>query len=185
MCKYESIRKYPSEHDAMAAFEAYFNQHRINIYNAYIKFGAKVCDCLGINDADLLRLVETHDGSMMESPIERAGFLANFYPFVGDTMPTEQYGLRYAVYEKGLKAHYDANPHHPEHWISVNYEQNRLESVPMEAKYVGELILDWVSKSMVDGIPVSLFWQQERGMKFIHPTTILIIDGLVDLVSTV
>lgn len=178
----ESPHRYKNEADAKAAYFEYVIKHKEAIKRAFREYGDKFTDCLGVDINKLRDLISVHDDDKLVVDDEINGFIANFYPYEGDGIPDDAYGLRRAIFEKALLAHYSRNPHHPEYWSFI--ENNKLDAKAMEPIYVCEMILDWIANETNKGsLPTSQYWRLNRSSKYLHPDTVKMIDIVMDIVS--
>lgn len=176
--------RYPSEADAKVAYFDYVEKHKIAIKDAFNEYGEKFANCLGVDVIKLGKLIDIHDDDKLVVEDEIKGYIANFYPYEGDGIPDDSYGLRRAIYEKALLNHYHQNPHHPEFWVYVDAEHNRLDCKPMDPIYVCEMILDWIANENREGhLPTSEYWRLNRSSKYIHQDTIVLIDMIIDMMN--
>lgn len=184
MSEYSNRKWYDSLADAKAAYFEYLDKHHEYILKAFDKYGKKLSDALDVDISKVKELVDIHDQSKKESEDEINGYISHFYPYKNDDIGEESFGLRRAIYEKGLLHHYNSNPHHPEFWIYVNVDKSKMEAKPMDGIYIAEMLLDWIAFSMVGGCKsVEEYWKHNRASMYIHHDTVKIVDRLVDMIT--
>lgn len=176
------MKKYASRQDAETAYFSYLDRHDEAIKRAFEIYGKELSQCMGISYYDLEGLIAIHDKSKRTEKLEIDGYIANFYPYEGDGMKSDEYGIRHAIYEKGLLSHYHNNPHHPEYWIFFKHNERKLDCKPMEPIYVAEMLIDWIANETPDNLPVDEYWTINRGSKFLHIDTIELIDKGIDCI---
>ncbi len=66
--------------------------------------------------------------------------------------------------------HYVLNPHHIEHWCSLeSFKQKNIDGRNMPIQYMEEMCCDWVASSAIDMVEnnTTLWFQKRLGKKFI------------------
>ena len=182
MCIYNTLTRCESREQAEALYFGYLDKHDQLIRCAFTDYGKVLAECLGVSHDELSKLIEVHDQSKRTDQIEIEGYLANFYPYEGDGMSLEEYGIRHAKYEKGLLNHYHSNPHHPEYWIFFKTNERKLDCKPMEPIYVCEMLINWIAEESSDNLTVDDYWKQNRGSKFLHIETVELVDRGIDCI---
>ena len=183
MCLYETLTVYPSELDARIAYFQRLDRHIHCVNEAFERYGKAFADALEFDLKILGENIARHDQSKKTNGEEIFGYLAEFYPYKGDNMPTSSYGLRRSAYEKGIMKHYHANKHHPEYWMSIDHIHNKIVTAPMEDPYIAEMVLDWIGHEDDGKLDVIGFWNEKGKKKFIHETTIPKIETLIGIVE--
>lgn len=184
MNDYSHIKRYPSLADAKEAYYKGLDLHEKLVKEAFEKYGKLFADTLGVDVSKLEKLIEVHDQSKRTVEDEINGFMANRYPYEGDGIDDDHYGLRHAIYEKGLLSHYHNNPHHPEFWVFIKAQDWTLDAKPMDSIYICEMLIDWVAyQNMLQLRTVEEYWTHIRSTLFMHPHTVEQVDLLVTLVS--
>lgn len=183
MSDYSHLKVYPSFEDAKAAYFKALDRHYEEVQKGFEEFGKEFCDALNADYNRLAELVKIHDKSKYEVEVEVEGFLANHFPYENDEIG-DSYGLRRAKYEKALLSHFQNNPHHPEHWIEINYETYTFEAKPMEPVYVCEMALDWIGYKQSFGVKsISKYWEFTRVTKYLHEDTIRMAEKLLAIIK--
>lgn len=182
MCVYNTLTKFESREQAEKAYFAYLEEHDKRVKEAFRGYGRALATCMGVGFNDLETLINEHDKSKWSEPLEIDGYIANFYPYEGDGMQLDEYGIRHAIFEKGLLNHYHNNPHHPEYWIFFKHTERKLDCKPMDPIYVCEMLIDWISNERPDNLPVDEYWKRNRGSKFLHIDTVSLIDRGIDCI---
>lgn len=186
MNDYSNIKRYPSYEEARKAYFEELDHHDRLIKEAFDKYGELLADTLGVDVNKLKQLVNIHDRSKYEVEDEINGFMANYFAYDGDGIDEEYYGLRRAIYEKGLLSHFHNNPHHPEFWVFIKAGEWAFEAKPMDSIYICEMLLDWIAyKNMLNIRSIKDYWVSTRSTKYIHKDTIKIIDTLVNMINEI
>lgn len=119
------------------AYLAYIDEHRKNVYTAFMRFGSTLCLALSLvhGEYDVLRrFVSSHDNSKY-SEEEFEGYRQWFYPKEGEEKDKD-------TFNKAWKHHYEHNPHHWEHHLANGKPK------PMSKLNIAEMILDWIAMSI-------------------------------------
>lgn len=79
--------------------------------------------------------------------------------------------------------HIHNNKHHWQHWVLINDDPGLgLEALPMDRKYVVEMICDWWSFSWADGNLHEIFdwYDVNRDYIFLHDDTRELVENILD-----
>lgn len=178
MSYYNTLYIYEFEKDAVEAYNEYVSAHKKNILLAYDKYGQRLADYLKVDLEHLKVLCTAHDNSKLLNEEEIYGYMMQYYPYKGDGVDLEKYGLRRAIFEKALLHHYHNNPHHPEYWII--FKDNSMVATPMDNIYLAEMMLDWVAHESDGRGNVHGYWFNNRATKYINYDTVKQIDFIMD-----
>jgi len=88
-----------------------------------------------------------------------------FYNFRGDNTKEVE-----AVFESAWHHHKMNNPHHPEHWLSVDKRGN-VTALPMPFIYVAEMVADWIGAGKTYGSTLEKWLPENIGNFSFHPDT--------------
>ena len=128
----------------------YIDEHRNNVYTAFLRFGKTICLSLSMvsGEYDILRrYVYSHDVSKFGKE-EFQGYRQWFFPKEGEEKDKE-------AFIKAWHHHYTANSHHWEYFM----DNGKVK--PMRNLNVAEMLLDWIAMSMkFKNSPVT--WYEEN-----------------------
>lgn len=63
------------------------------------------------------------------------------------------------------------NPHHPEHWLSVN-RNGEVEALPMPEIYIWEMVADWLGAGETYSTPTNDWLKDNLSLFLFHPKTL-------------
>lgn len=185
MCIYNTMKRCANREEAEKLYFEYLDRHDENVWKAFRGYGRALATCLGVKYNDLEDLIRVHDKSKRTEKLEIDGYITNFYPYEGDGIGLDEYGIKNAIYEKALLSHYHNNPHHPEYWIFFKHNERKLDCKPMEPIYVCEMLIDWIANETPNNMTVDEYWKHNRGSKFLHINTVDMIDKAIDCIIDV
>ena len=155
---------------------AYIQEHKQGVYKAFFKYkGAlkpyvkkrlnRIFDGSISDDEldmrvlatlnELFRSIHSHDESKY-SMYEFDQYRARFYPCEED-LEQGQEAIR-ERFDKAWVHHYTHNNHHPEYWLCFDSNIARMSTVAFF-----EMILDWISVSIVKGTTTKNWWYNSDG----------------------
>lgn len=164
-------------------YDEYLDQHRGNVLKAYDWLKENLPEIISedvIYGTDLEYLVAyAHDASK-NSFEEYFAYDDYFYGEIRTPEVIENF--RYAWLH-----HIHNNPHHWQHWILRNDDQDEGEIVlKMPIKYAIEMICDWWAFSFAKGDLAEIFnWYDERkGYIKLHPETRKFVENVLAQIKT-
>jgi len=113
----------------------------------------RVTKFIGAFALELLQRARDHDNSKLREP-EKAVFDEYTWRLKNTEFGSEQYKAHLAGMADGLKHHYAANRHHPEHWDNGIAGMTLTDLV--------EMFCDWLAAAEGQGKPVDLAYLFER-----------------------
>ena len=116
----------------------YINNHINYVKEAFHKYGELLCKELNLNYLEIEEQINYHDESKWDKE-EFDLYKQKFYP-----EPNEKEISDYE-FNKAWLHHIHNNPHHPQHWIYYNDEDNNLTVYDIPDNYILEMILDWIA----------------------------------------
>ena len=142
------------------AYLAYIDEHRKNVFSAFMKFGKTICLGLSLvqGEYDILkRYVNRHDASKYDKE-EFDGYRQWFYPKEGEEKNKE-------VFQAAWHHHYRNNPHHWEYYV------DHEKASPMPKLSIAEMILDWIAMSMKFKNSPADWYNQNKDNILLHKDT--------------
>jgi hypothetical protein len=142
------------------AYLAYIDEHRKNVYQAFVKFGKSICLCLSMVNGEyntLKRYVSSHDSSKY-SEDEFQGYRQWFYPKENENKNKD-------LFLKAWTHHYKTNRHHWEYWLENN------EPKEMSPICIAEMLLDWIAMSIKFKNSPLAWYNENKDRIIIHKHT--------------
>ena len=161
-------------------YDAYLNEHRINVQKAYEWLYANIPEMQDIchRNPDLDRQIAEHDASK-EFSDEYTPYAVYFY---GTTEEAEQVKDAYNV---AWLLHQHRNPHHWQYWLLRN-DNPKEGAVPLEMPipYVIEMLADWMSFGIKDGdiSEVICFYRKHKDYMQFHPNTRKLVETILSFI---
>ena len=161
--------KYKTKSESRIAYSNYIQKHVDGVRKAFDLFGMELCKFVfeernemnKISDPmDLYNkvslIIPDHDKSKFGG-CEFEAYAAKFYTSEEDDIDNIK-----TAFSKAWEHHKNINKHHPEYWC-VGEKDGKKIIVPMSPIYFIEMILDWVSVSMVHESNVLDWWYNNDG----------------------
>ncbi len=155
------------------AYLAYVDEHRKNVYIAFVKFGKTICLALSLvyGEYDTLkRSVNKHDASKYSTE-EFLGYRQWFYPQKDAEKDKD-------TFQKAWTHHYTTNPHHWEYFVKNDIPRE------MPKIYIAEMLLDWIAMSMkFKNNPVN-WYKTNKDQINLHKDTRALVENTLAILST-
>lgn len=154
------------------AYIAYIDEHRKNVYTAFMRFGKMICLSLSLvqGEYDILRRrIYYHDASKYTDK-EFAGYRQWFYPKEGEEKNKE-------LFTEAWHHHYSTNSHHWEFYVE-NKEPRAMKKMD-----VAEMVLDWTAMSMKFKNNPIAWYNQNKSNIYIHRITRDQVEKTLSLLS--
>lgn len=170
----------------------YIKEHKKNVTKAFAIYGKLMIDIMYDDNTDKLSIWErlyekinnTHDDSKYEEE-EFEAYRRKFFPRNGEE-PISDY-----EFNKAWLHHIHNNPHHPEYWIYVCYDDignvvNSDESVNVKIQYyqmdydaIIEMLCDWIGMGYKFGNTAYDYYYRSNKPKILHPDTKDVVEILL------
>ena len=123
--------------DKVKEYRDYILEHCNNVKKAFQVYGELLCNELGLNLQDMQNQINEHDESEWSTE-EFELYRMKFFPNPGEEISDFNFNVAWLHH-----IHY--NPHHPQHWIYYNEDNNSVSVYPMPNNYILEMICDWIA----------------------------------------
>ena len=154
------------------AYIAYIDEHRKNVYTAFIRFGHMICLAMSLvhGEYDMLRrYVYSHDASKYTEE-EFFGYRQWFFPEKDKEANRD-------LFNKAWVHHYTVNPHHWEFHVKngIPKEMSKLNTA--------EMLLDWIAMSIkFKNSPVTWYNEHKNNIN-IHKNTRNTVEAVLAILS--
>lgn len=160
-------------------YTEYLNNHIANVQKG---FKWLIDNKIVSGDKELIttieRFIEEHDASK-KSPEEWGAYREYFYADGDET-----------AFNKAWLHHIHNNPHHWQHWVLINDDNNfdsegKMVAIEMPAVYVIEMICDWWAFSWAKGELTEIFnWYEEnKNNMILHEKSRELVEWLLDKIK--
>ena len=133
------IKMNTSKYDRIDEYKEYLTTHISNVKKAYEIIEDKLLSDSDLTAEELTQLnynIKNHDKSKYED--------VEFYPYLCNFYPSNKNKLNQNEYDYAWLHHQHLNPHHWQHWI-LREDENNIKLLDMPDIYVIEMLCDWSS----------------------------------------
>lgn len=162
------------EYEKHAEYDAYLAAHFNGIQNGYAWLLENWPELLETGCEGLEVNLQKHDASKRVQD-EYPAYAAYHFSKTKVTAEVE------AAYRKAKLHHFHNNPHHWNHWVYVD-DNNNFTAVEIPKVYVVEMILDWWSFSWRSGDlrEIRRWYRDNKNKIVLHPNTRVLVEEIIN-----